>query len=133
MARTARRRRRSTNRKNAKFSKAIMALRKMKSSDRYNAIRFANDNFIRDLCSKINKLRHTKLSPQQQAIVKKYKSKLKVLCNRRTSIKKKRQLLSQKGGFIPFLGSFLVKSALKAADTGFNVLRQSRLSRQKKN
>ena len=88
MARTTRRRRRSTNHKNAEFSKAIMALRKMKSSDRYNAIRFANDNFIRNLCSNINKLRHMKLSPQQQAIVKKYKSKLKVLCNRRTSIKK---------------------------------------------
>lgn len=103
MARTTRRRRQSTNRKNAKFSKAIMALRKMKSSDRYNAIRFANDNFIRDLCSKINKLRRMKLSPQQQAIVKKYRSKLKVLCNRRTSIKKKRQTLSQKGGILPLV------------------------------
>ena len=103
MARTTRRRRQSTNRKNAKFSKAIMALRKMKSSDRYNAIRFANDNFIRDLCSKINKLRRMKLSPQQQAIVKKYRSKLKVLCNRRTSIKKKRQTLSQKGGLLPLV------------------------------
>ena len=103
MARTTRRRRRSTNRKNAKFSKAIMALRKMKSSDRYNAIRFANDKFIRDLCSKINKVRRMKLSPQQQAIVKKYRSKLKVLCNRRTSIKKKRQTLSQKGGILPLV------------------------------
>ena len=103
MARTTRRRRQSTNRKNAKFSKAIMALRKMKSSDRYNAIRFANDNFIRDLCSNINKLRRMKLSPQQQAIVKKYRSKLKVLCNRRTSIKKKRQTLSQKGGILPLV------------------------------
>ena len=105
MARTTRRRRQSTNRKNAKFSKAIMALRKMKSSDRYNAIRFANDNFIRDLCSKINKLRRMKLSPQQQAIVKKYRSKLKVLCNRRTtcSINKKRQTLSQKGGILPLV------------------------------
>ena len=133
MARTTRRRRRSTNHKNAEFSKAIMALRKMKSSDRYNAIRFANDNFIRNLCSNINKLRRMKLTPQQQAIVKKYKSKLKVLCNRRTSIKKKRQLLSQKGGFIPFLGSWIAKTALKAGDTAFGAFRRSRLSRQKKN
>ena len=114
MARTTRRRRQSTNGKNTKFSKAIMALRKMKSSDRYNAIRFANDNFIRDLCSKINKLRRMKLSPQQQAIVKKYKSKLKVLCNRRSSIKKKRQTLSQKGDILPFLLPLIVPAIVKA-------------------
>lgn len=114
MARTTRRRRRSTSRKNTKFSKAIMALRKMKSSDRYNAIRFANDNFIRDLCSKINKLRRMKLTPQQQAIVKKYRSKLKVLCNRQSSIKKKRQTLSQKGGFLPFLFPLITPLIAKA-------------------
>ena len=134
MARTTRRRRRSTNHKNAEFSKATMALRKMKSSDRYNAIRFANDNFIRNLCSNINKLRYMKLSPQQQAIVKKYKSKLKVLCNRRTSIKKKRQTLLQKGGIgfglLPDIGGLLSKLTFSTGNYFLNKARSTRYSNQ---
>lgn len=115
MAKTSRRRKRSTSRgKNGRLSRAISSLRKMKSSDRYQAIRFANDSFIRDLCSKINQLKHKRLTPQQQQIVKKYRSKLKVLCNRRTSIKKKRQTLSQKGGILPFLLPLITPLIAKA-------------------
>ena len=114
MAKASRRRRQSKKRKNNKFSKAISSLRKMKSNDRYDAIRYANDNFIRDICSQIKKLKHKKLTPQQQQIVKKYRSKLKVLCSRRSSIKKKRQTLSQKGGFLPFLLPMIAPLITKA-------------------
>ena len=114
MAKASRRRRKQSTRRSRKkrFSNAISSLRKMKSNDRYQAIRYANDDFIRDLCSKIGQLKHKKLTPQQQRIVKKYRGKLKLLCNRSSSIKKKRQTLSQKGGILPFLFPLLAPSLL---------------------
>ena len=114
MAKTSRRRRRSTKRKNNKFSKAISSLRRMKSNDRYEAIRYANDAFIRDLCSKIGQLKHRKLTSQQLKVVKKYKGKLKELCNRSNSINKKRQTLSQKGGILPFLLPLIATPIMKS-------------------
>ena len=108
-----RRRKQTAKRKNSKFSKAISSLRKMRPNDRYDAIRHANDRFIRDLCSKIGKLKRKKLTEEERKFVKKHKSKLKVLCNRGNSIKKKRRMLSQKGGFIPFLAPLIAKSLFK--------------------
>ena len=117
MAKGTRRRKQSTNGKNSKFSKAISSLLKMRNHERYNAIRYANDNFIRDLCSKINKLKYKKLTRQQEEIVRKYRSKLKVLCDRRKSIQKKRQTLSQKGGkggILPFILPLVAPLVVKA-------------------
>ena len=114
MAKGTRRRKQSTNGKNSKFSKAILTLQKMRGHERYNAIRYANDNFIRDLCSKINKLKYKKLTPQQEEIVRKYRSKLKALCDRRKSIQKKRQTLSQKGGILPFILPLVAPLVVKA-------------------
>ena len=114
MAKGTRRRKQSTKRKTSKFSKAISTLLKMRGHDRYNAIRYANDNFIRDLCSKISKLKYKKLTPHEEEIVRKYRSKLKVLCDRRKSIEKKRQTLSQKGGILPFLLPLVAPLAVKA-------------------
>ena len=109
-----RRRKQSAKGKNSKFSKAISSLRKMRPNDRYNAIRHANDRFIRDLCSKIGKLKRKKLTEEERKFVKKHKSKLKVLCNRGNSIKKKRRMLSQKGGFLPDIGNLIGKAVMKA-------------------
>lgn len=111
----ARRRRKQTaKRKNSKFSKAILSLRKMKPNDRYDAIRHANDRFIRDFCSKLGKLKRKKLTEEERQFVKKHKSKLKALCNRRNSIKKKRQMLTQKGGFLlPILAPLVAKALFK--------------------
>ena len=114
MAKGSRRRRQSKRKRKGKFSQAISSLRKMKSNDRYDAIRYANDDFIRDICSQISKLKHKKLTRQQEDIVRKYKSKLKVLTNRRNSIKKKRKALSQKGGILPFLFPLITPLIAKA-------------------
>ena len=110
----ARRRRKQTaKRKNSKFSKAISSLRKMRPNERHDAIRHANDRFIRDLCSKLGKLKRKKLTEEERKFVKKHKSKLKVLCNRRNSIAKKRRMLSQKGGLLPLLAPMIARSLFK--------------------
>ena len=114
MAKGIRRRKQSAKAKKSRFSKAISTLRGMRGHQRYNAIRYANDNFIRDLCSNINKLRYKKLTRKEEEIVRKYNAKLKVLCDRRKSIQKKRQMLSQKGGILPFILPLVAPLVVKA-------------------
>ena len=55
--------RKSGKGKSKKFSTAIQSLRRMKTAQRCNAIRFANDEFIRDIVSNLKKLRNKKLPP----------------------------------------------------------------------
>ena len=97
------RKRRTQRGKKDKFTLTVSTLQKMKPNDRYKAIKYANDGFIRNLCSKLGKLKYKKLTRQQEKIVKKYRSKLKLLCNRHCSIKMKRRILSQKGGSLALL------------------------------
>ena len=43
------------------------------------------------------------LNPAQKSHLKRHRSKIRVLAHRHTSVKKKKDLLVQKGGFLPFL------------------------------
>ena len=89
--------------KSSKFAKAIGVLRGLKGSQRYSAIRNANDKFIRDIVSHVKKLRSRKLSSKLQKIVKQHSAKLRLITNPRVSLKRKRTALSQKGGLLPAL------------------------------
>ena len=90
-------------RKLSKFSEAIRTLQRMKANQRYNAIRHANDRFIRDIVSHVRKLRSKKLSSQQRKLLKRYAKKLRFITNPKVSLQRKRTTLTQKGGFLPAL------------------------------
>ena len=97
-----RRTKKKSRRKPAKFAKAIQALKRMRPSQRTVAIRQSNDRFIRDVVSHIRKLRNTKLSPNMRKKVKRHSRKLRWMADPKISLKRKRNRLVQKGGFIPW-------------------------------
>lgn len=107
--------RKSGRRKASKFSKAIQSLHHMKPNQRYNAIRNANDKFIRDIVSHVKKLRTRKLPPKVKKSLKHYSTKLRFISSPKVSLQRKRKTLTQKGGFLgallpmlaPVLGSVL--------------------------
>lgn len=94
---------RRVKRKPSKFSNAIQSLRRMKMGQRCNAIRFANDKFIRDIVTHVKRLRNKKVSPQVRKSLRKHSKKLRFITNPKVSIQRKRNALSQKGGILPFL------------------------------
>lgn len=98
--------------KTQKFSSAIQSLRRMKASERCNAIRFANDKFIRDIVSHVKKLRNKKVSPQVRKKMKNHSKYLRFIVNPKVSIQRKRKALSQKGGFLPALLPMLAPLAI---------------------
>ena len=66
-------------------------------------MRMANDNFVRKFCTHVKKLRHTKLHPSQHKVLAVNRAKLRKLANSKVSLKSKRKMLTQRGGFLPAL------------------------------
>lgn len=89
--------------KTSKFSSAIQSLQRMKPNQRRNAIRYANDKFIRDIVCHVKKLRTKKLPPQLRKTLKKHSTKLRLISSPKVSLQRKRKTLTQKGGFFPAL------------------------------
>ena len=87
-------------RKSSKFSEAIQALHRMNANQRYNAIRHANDKFIRDIISHVRRLRTKRLSAKQRKSLKRYAAKLRLISNPKVKLQNKRKALTQKGGFL---------------------------------
>ena len=65
------------------------------------AIRQSNDKFIRDVVSHVRKLRRKTLPAKMKDTMKKHAKTFRVIANPKVSLKRKRQTLSQKGGFGP--------------------------------
>ena len=59
-----------------------------------------NDKFIRDLCQHTRKLRHAKLSTGTRKTLSRYRKQLRKFVHKKSTLKTKRKLLSQRGGFI---------------------------------
>lgn len=103
------------NRSSSNFSNAIRKLKKLKANDQREAIKMANDTFIRQFCQEIKLLKRAKLSPKKRKALKKHKKQLQRLVNARTSASKQRHILTQKGGgilksilsSIPIVGSVI--------------------------
>ena len=113
-----RKRRAKCKRKKTGFKRAISTLCKMNAKDRSEAIRYSNDQFIRDFCAEIRRLKYKKLEPKQLNTVKKHKTTLRRLSNPRISVAMKRKTLTQKGGIIGAILSSLVIPAIIKAATG---------------
>ena len=105
-----RKRGRKINKSSAKFRTALMRLRKLKPHHQCEAMKMANNGFIRQMCTHIKKLRHRKLSKKQVKGLKRHAAKLKTLANSKVSIAKKRRILSQRGGFLPVIAPLLMSA-----------------------
>ena len=108
--RVSRKRGRKTNKSSTKFQTALMRLRKLKPHHQCEAMKMANNGFIRQMCTHIKKLRHKKLSKKQTKGLKRHAAKLRTLANSNVSINKKRRILSQRGGFLSMLAPLLVNA-----------------------
>ena len=91
------------SKQSSKFFAALSKLKRMKSVDQREALRQSNDAFIRQLCTHIKKLRHANLSPSLKKRVMRQKKNLRKLILPKTSIRMKRKMLAQRGGFVPLL------------------------------
>ena len=100
------RRRQTSRRRKAGSNEFLQTLQKLKSlpnAHKYQAMRMANDNFVRKFCTHVKKLRHTKLHPSQHKVLTVNRAKLRKLANSKVSLKSKRKMLTQRGGFLPAL------------------------------
>ena len=59
-----------------------------------------SDKAIREIVAQVRKLRTRKLSPKMRKVVKRNASKLRIMSDPKVSLKRKRKLLVQKGGFL---------------------------------
>ena len=91
------------------FVNALRKLSKLHPSQRVAAMKMANDKFVRQFCTKVKLLRRANLSPKVQRVVRSRAKSLRKLVSPKTSVKVKRRMLTQRGGFIgallgPLLG-----------------------------
>ena len=77
-------------------------------------MKLANNQFIRKFCTHIKKLRHAKLNKSQRKVLQANKATLRKLANGKVSLKSKRKMLSQRGGFLPALIPLIASVAAPA-------------------
>ena len=110
-----RRRRGKTSSKS--FVTALRRLSSLRPSQRIQAVKLANDKFIRQFCNGVKKLRHRPVPPRTLKQLRRQSTKLRKLVSAKTSIKAKRNMLTQRGGFLPMLIAPLI-SALAGSIVG---------------
>ena len=93
---------RGTN-KISKFDIALKKLKGMKLNQQREALKMSNDAFIRQMCTHVKRLRHAPMSLALQKRMQKQRKNLQKLVRPKTSIRIKRGMLTQRGGFLPLL------------------------------
>ena len=102
--RRARKPKRKRNTRCNKFNVTLKRLKSLRPNHRRQAIEIANDKFIRHFINQVKKLRRANnLRPALKARLKRNATKLRKLTNKRGSLKIKRKMLTQRGGFLPLL------------------------------
>ena len=112
---------RKVSKSTAKFRTALIRLKKLKPHHQCMAMKMANNGFIRQMCTHIKKLRYKKLKGKQAKAVKRHAQKLKTLADSKVSLRAKRRLLSQRGGFLSMIAPVLM-SAIGPAIRGISNL-----------
>ena len=96
-----------------KFKHAMFKLNRLSPEKRRLATIGASNVFIRDITSALKKIRkrpHLVKGAKHRKVLKKHRKKLRRLVNPKLSINKKRHILTQVGGIVPFLIPVLVAS-----------------------
>ena len=88
-----------------KFANAMFRMRKMKRGRQRTLVQGASNEFIRDVSSFLTRVRRRPdlVKGSHRKVLRRHKKKLQRLIHAKTPIKKKRQILIQKGGIIPAL------------------------------
>lgn len=94
---------------NKKFMTLIHRLKAMRPTQRLDCIKKANSKFIQDISKAVRQLKYVDLKPSLKKQMRKRRKNLQKLSLSKTSLKSKRQILSQRGGILP-----LVLSAIPA-------------------
>ena len=81
----------------SKYEHALRQLKKLKAPQQRQALSMANGAFIRQFVNHLKKLKHGKLSPAARKAFKKHKKAVRRLVSSKTSMSKRRAILSQKG------------------------------------
>ena len=102
----------SVSKASVNFKTALGRLRRLKPHHQCEAMKVANNDFIKQMCLHVKKLRHKpNLNRKQREGLHRYAPKLRTLASNRVSLKKKRDVLSQRGGFLPMLAPLLMSVA----------------------
>ena len=103
-----------------KFADALRRLKRMKKANQKTAIFGASNEFIRDLSSFMQKIKHRPdlVSKSRRKTLAKHRAKLRKLIHAKTSIDNKRLILSQTGGILPFLIPIICASITAAGGIG---------------
>ena len=87
-----------------KFKIAVQKLKRLKPSQQVQAMKMANNRFIKHMCSEVKKLKYKPLPAPLQSRVKKNAKRIRKLVNAKTSMRAKRRMLTQQGGgFLPLI------------------------------
>ena len=94
------------------FTQAMIKLSKLRPNQRIAAVKMANNKFVRQFCNSVNNLRKTKLPIHVVNKLHNKSASLRKLVSKKTGIKAKKDVLTQRGGFLGFLLPILIKSVL---------------------
>ena len=98
--------------KNA-FATALQRLTNLRPPQRVQAMKVANDTFVRQFCQKVKSLRRARLPPSLRKRLSHNSKHLRKLVSPKTSVTSKRHMLTQQRG--GFLLSILLPIILKKA------------------
>ena len=107
----------------SRFHQAMLQLKHMKGDYRKHALARANDRFIRDLSQVTGKVRKhppdlSKVNPRLMRRLQFQRKQFRSFANKKTSLKKKRRLLTQKGGIFPALIPIICAAIASAGSIG---------------
>ena len=94
------------------FANVVRKFSRLRTPLHVEAMKLANNNFVRQFCQNVNQLRHARLPPHMEKKLQQSSTKLRKLVSRKTSLKSKRDMLAQRGGFLGFLLPVLLKTVL---------------------
>lgn len=92
----------SKRRRSTAFSRALIRLKKLRAPQQRQAMSMANNAFIRQFVNHVKKLKHKKLPLRTAKTFRKHRKQIRRLVNPRTSMLKRRALLTQRGGGMLF-------------------------------
>ena len=107
-----------------KFHHAVSALKRMKMNQRRQALKNANNRFVSDLSKVMGKLRRLPrdalppMSPQMRRSIYVRRRSLRSFVSPKTSMKKKRMMIKQKGGIFPALIPLICAGIAAAGSVG---------------
>ena len=107
--------RRRGKRAHSNFATALQRLKKLKAAEQKQAMRMANNTFIRQFCKQLKTLKHAKLTAKSKKALRRHRKQLRQLVSSRTGMSKRRRMLSQGGGgllktilrYVPVIGPFV--------------------------